>query len=257
MAFQRTPLGNVLWAVPSLIMWTLAIVITMILAVVCVPIALFVKFERFQRRGPAQVMGLIPRLSGSRIHVHLDPAYDPKRVSLYVQNHVSMLDGHIALASIPQVFCGLENAAHLRIPGYGRMMRLGNTIPVYRRAEGRAAEIELCAKERASRGISILTFPEGHRTLDGRVREFRRGVFFIARDAGLPIVPIAVCGASKMLPKGSPFLRAARIDVYIGAQIETAGLDDAALGEVMVRARQAIIDLVEPRGCPAVSVSVP
>ena len=256
MAFQRTPLGNFLWAVPSLIIWTLAFVITMLLALVCVPIALFVKFERFQRRGPAQVMGLIPRLSGSRIYVHLDPGYDPGCVSLYVQNHVSMLDGYIALASIPQVFCGLENAAHLRIPGYGRMMRLGNTIPVYRRSEGRGAEIAENAKERAGRGISTLAFPEGHRTLDGRVREFRRGVFFIARDAGLPIVPIAVRGASKMLPKGSAFLRSARLDIYIGAQIETAGLDDEALGEVMVRARQTIIDLVEAPSRPLVAPAV-
>ncbi|HFE44994.1 MAG TPA: 1-acyl-sn-glycerol-3-phosphate acyltransferase [Nannocystis exedens] len=246
MACRRTSLGNLLWVLPSVFTWVMAFGVMIGLAIICIPIAVFVRFERFQRKGPAQVMGLVPRLSGSRIVVHFDPGYDPGRVSLYVQNHVSMLDGHIALATIPQVFCGLENAAHLRIPGYGQMMRLGNTIPVYRRSDGRASEIAASARERASRGISILTFPEGHRTLDGGVRPFRTGVFRIARDADLPIVPIAVRGAYKMLPKGTAILRAVRIDVYIGAQVETAGLSDDELVELSVELRAKIAAIVEP-----------
>ncbi len=245
-ASRRTYLGNLLWVLPSLLTWVVSFTVMIGLALICIPIAVFVRFERFQRKGPAQVMGLVPRFSGSRIFVHYDPGYDPKRVSLYVQNHVSMLDGHIALAAIPQVFCGLENAAHLRIPGYGQMMRLGNSIPVYRRSDGRAAEIVASARDRASRGISILTFPEGHRTLDGRVRPFRTGVFRIARNAGLPVVPIAVRGAFKMLPKGTAIVRAARIDVYIGAQVETVGLSSGELAALSVELRERIAALVEP-----------
>jgi len=250
MAARRTPIGDALWALPSLLVWTLSFGSMIILSLVCLPIAVFVRFERFQRWGPAQIMGFCPRYSGSRIHVHRDPGYDRSRVAVYVQNHVSVLDGHIALASIPQVICGLENAAHLRLPGYGMMMRLGNTIPVYKRSEGRSAEIAASVRERASRGISILTFPEGHRTIDGKVRDFRRGVFFIARDAGLPIVPVAVRGAYDMLPKGTPFLRAARIDVYIGAPVETAGLSDEAIEGVIAEVRGWIIDRVEAEQRP-------
>jgi 1-acyl-sn-glycerol-3-phosphate acyltransferase len=168
---------------------------------------------------------------------------------VFVQNHVSMLDANIACGSIPVPLCGLENASHLHVPGYGWVLRMANAIPV-RKGARRYEELAAAFRERASRGISVLAFPEAHRTRDGNVQPFKRGVFRMARDAGLPIVPVCTRGAFRMLPKGAITGRPSLIEVYIGPQVETEGLSDRQLeilAERMRETMQAWVDRREKR----------
>lgn len=180
----------------------------------------------------------------SRKHVHVDPRYDKKRVVVFVQNHVSMMDGNIACGAVRVPMCGLENASHLKVPGYGWLLTAANAIPVERGA-GRYRKIAEAFRERASRGVSILTFPEAHRTKDGKLQPFKRGVFTIARDAGLPIVPLAVRGAYRMLPKGAITCRPSKVEIYMAPPIETEGLTDAQIPELMERVSTVIEAWVE------------
>ena len=236
--------GELLWLPWSIIAWTISFFWMICLTLIILPIMLFVRFERFQL--PPQLCVSLPIwLTCSRLKVHVDPGYDRSRVSMFMQNHVSMMDACIACGSIRVPFCGLENASHLRVPGYGWLMRCANAIPVDRSKKGFFAEIEAAMRERASRGISILVFPEAHRTMDGKLRPFKRGVFQMARDAGIPIVPIAVRGAYRMLPKGTISVRPSTIEVYIAPQIETEGLRDDDLPALMERVREVLEGWVE------------
>ena len=231
-------LGDVLWAPWSAAVWTFAFAQMVGLAAVTLPLTLFIPFAKLQQWGPAYAMGWIPRLTLSRMRVHFDAGFDPRRVSMFFQNHVSVLDGHIALGSIPGAFCGMQKASYLKLPGYGWLMRLGNAIGVPPSGTpGRFEQMAEACQERASRGISILVFPEAHRTLDGKLLPFRSGVFEIARAAGLPIVPVAVRGMFDVLGKGRLVTRPGRIDVYIGPQIETTGLDETQVPALMERVR--------------------
>ena len=172
----------------------------------------------------------------SNLRIHYHPDFDKTRPSVFCQNHVNILDAFTACASIPQPFVGLMLAWHFKIPGYGWMMKATHGIPVHKGA--RRTEL-LCeaARERAAEGLSILTFPEGHRTLDGTMKPFKRGVFFMAE---LPVVSIAVRGMFEVNQKGSGIIRPGDVDVFVGPQLETAHLDDegvsklaADLGEAM------------------------
>lgn len=175
------------------------------------------------------------KLTGAELFVQYDPGFDPERPSVFCQNHISLLDAHVACSVIPHAFCGLMNHWHFNIPGYGWIMRLANGIPVYPRTEGRTAEITEAARDRVEKGLSILVFPEGHRTRDGGVRDFRRGVFFMARDAGIPVVPLAVRGLRDVNQRGSWRFKPSRIDVYVGPQLETANLDDEGITRLAAR----------------------
>ncbi|MFT5434849.1 MAG: 1-acyl-sn-glycerol-3-phosphate acyltransferase, partial [Myxococcota bacterium] len=169
-----------------------------------------------------------------------------KRVSLYVMNHTSMLDGLVAVGALPHPFCGIENAAHLQLPGYGWLMRMANAIPVRRRSEGgQTGQLTKTAIERAGRGISVLAFPEAHRTPDGQVRDFRTGVFRMARDAGLPVVPVAIRGAHEVFPKGRWYVTPGHLDVYIGPTIETENLSDEELEVLSQQCRLIITDYLD------------
>ncbi len=237
---------RILW---SLIAWPLALVWMTLLFVAAMPFLFFVPFKSVQKKGFAQLFGLIPHLTLSTMRVVTHPEFCSSRMSLYVQNHNSMLDGHVGLAVVPTVICGLQNAAHLHVPIYGWLMRLGKAIPVPANRTGRLQALAEVAKSRAAEGISILVFPEGHRTRDGRTRPYRTGGLFMAREAGLPIVPICVRGLYEILPRGAWIIRPGKIEVYMGPQIETDGLSDeqlVALAEKLTVYTQTWVDGQEP-----------
>lgn len=173
----------------------------------------------------AEAFAKVLNVTKSDLRIQYHPDFDRSRPTVFCQNHVNILDAFTACASIPQPFVGLMLAWHFKIPGYGWMMKATHGIPVHKGA--RRTEL-LCeaARERAADGLSILTFPEGHRTLDGNVQPFKRGVFFMARDSGLPVASIAVRGMFEINHKGSGIIRPGAVDVFVGPQIETAHLDD-------------------------------
>ena len=192
------------------------------------------------KRTAGLAMQLCVYMTLSKVRVIYDPNFDAERRSVFTQNHVSMMDGHIACVAIPHDFCGLMNSWHFNIPCYGWIMRSTGGIPVSPRKAGRTAQLTTAAKDRMKRGLSILTFPEGHRTRDMKVGPFKRGVFFMARDANIPIVPLAVHGIHKVNCKGKYTFTPGQITVYVGAQIETAGLTDEEVHALAEHTRQIV-----------------
>jgi long-chain acyl-CoA synthetase len=75
------------------------------------------------------------------------------------------------------------------------------------------------------RGKILLVFPEGSRSRDGGIKEFKKGVGIIARELNIPIVPVAISGTYEMLPSGRLFPKPARISVSFGKSIHPGGKD--------------------------------
>ncbi len=195
--------------------------------------------------GPGMAMCLRFTLSKLDIIYHRD--FKPDRRAVFCQNHVSLMDAHIACASIPHAFCGMMNAWQFKIPFYGQIMKLADGIPVPKQKSGRYKAIAAAAKDRAEKGISILVFPEAHRTLDGKVHKFRRGVFMMALEAGLPIVPLATRGMFKLMRKGTLLLTPAKLQAFVGPQIETAGMTKEDIPELIKRT-QAVVSAFSDTG---------
>jgi len=89
-------------------------------------------------------------------------------------------------------------------------------------------------------GKSLAVFPEGTRTPDGQLQEFKQGAFKIAVRAGVPIVPVTIRGTFKLLPKTTLAPRPGRVDVIIGKPIETRGYSDKNLTQLIAQTRAAI-----------------
>jgi len=189
-------------------------------------------------------------LATLRVKVHYHPDHDRARPSVYVQNHVNLLDGHIAAHAIPHAFSGLMNSWQFKIPIYGWLMRLSKGIPVRSKRAGDeqgsiVGEISVEARKRKDIGMSILTFPEGHRTLTGRTRQFKSGAFFMAQNAGMPVVPIATRGLYEANNKnmGWSFNAFRKVDVFVGPQFDLQGLEQRDV----IRVAHAMRDYVQ--GC--------
>jgi len=143
---------------------------------------------------------------------------------IYVSNHTSFLDIPGLWMTIPGQFRPLAKKELLKIPMFGWIVKNAAIIVDRSNAESRKKSIDIL-KGFLKTGFSILIFAEG---TQNRTREllqpFHDGAFRIAIDTQQPILPITIIGAGKLMPPGTINLRPGRVRIYVGKQIETAGL---------------------------------
>jgi len=185
---------------------------------------------------------------GTQVDYVVHPDVDPTRQYMFVQNHVNMLDHCTVYAATPHFKQGVELASHFEVPFYGWFMRQRGTVPVYRDKPVRVAQQLLSdgVKSEVEKGHSILVFPEGTRTRTGRVGPFRNGLFRIAHDLGLPIVPVSVTGMFEVMRKGAPYVQPGRrVTVYLERPVETAGVPRTELPQLVKQVHRTISERVD------------
>lgn len=218
----------------SVYVWTVCFVWMAVICIFTYALLPFLPYKKTHNMIAAPGFSFVLKLILCPTSVTYDVNFDPNRRSVFGQNHVNLLDAFIASKAIPHVFCGLMHQWQFRIPIYGWMMAVSKGIPVNpKNPKDILLNMTIEAKKRKNDGFSILTFPEGGRTLDGSVRKFKRGVFMMARDAGYPVVPIAVQGNFEINQKGSKLFRPGKINVHVGPQMETLGLSDHELEDLV------------------------
>lgn len=158
----------------------------------------------------------------------------PDGPAVYMANHASHFDVFALLAHLKVQFRWTVKKELFRIPLLGLAMRRAGYILIDRANHERAMESMRIAAQKIRQGTSILIFPEGTRSCDGTLAfPFKKGGFYLARDAGVPIVPITVSGTHRILPKGGFRVRPGTITITIGVPIDTAGKDiDTLMEEV-------------------------
>lgn len=180
-------------------------------------------------------------LTGSSWRAVVHPEVDPHTPYMFCQNHINHFDYCTMYRATPHFKQGLELEEHFRYPVYGWFMRQRGTIPVARSASGQSPAVMARMREEIEKGHSLLVFPEGTRTRDGRVGPFHRGVFYIARDLSIPIVPVAVTGMQEVMRADSWIIRPGRtITVFCERPVITEGIADERIDEVVERVRAPI-----------------
>ncbi len=156
--------------------------------------------DRLYRASVGGVMFLM-RLAGVQIEVEgLENI--PPGVCIFVANHTSAVDAPAVIGAIPRRISVMVKKELFRVPILGRAMRLAQWIAVDRSDREAAMESVEEAIQQIRAGASFLIYPEGTRSPDGRLRAFKKGPFVMAIRAGVPMVPISVVGAEKIIRKG-------------------------------------------------------
>jgi len=133
---------------------------------------------------------------------------------LFLANHVSNLDPPILFPALPGQASVMLKQELMRIPLLGTAMRMAKFVPVARGHSREAAQRSVAAAGEAIRsGLHFLIFPEGTRSENGRLGVFKRGPFFLAMETGAPVVPVAISGTQKLMPKGSTTIRPGTVRV--------------------------------------------
>lgn len=176
------------------------------------------------------------RLAGARVEVRRSPGFDANRVCFFVSNHVNLFDPFVLYSVTPQFIRGLELESHFRIPVYGWLMKRFGNVPVPNTS--RPSELKRMwrlTRTALDRGVSLVVFPEGGRTITGRVGAFHDGMFRMAREFGSPITPVSIVGSFTFNRKTSWMLRPATIVVWLHDTIETDGYSKREVGELRDR----------------------
>jgi len=126
----------------------------------------------------------------------------PPGVCIFVANHTSNADPPAVVGSIPRRVAMLGKKEVFRVPILGTVLKLAGFVPVDRaNREAAIASVDQ-AIEHLKSGVSFLIFPEGTRSSDGRLQPFKKGSFVMAIRALVPVVPVSVVGAHKVMLKG-------------------------------------------------------
>jgi 1-acyl-sn-glycerol-3-phosphate acyltransferase len=175
-------------------------------------------------------------LSGVRVR-QIHPEYAAEHpTAVFVCNHVSNIDPPALFMVLPRIAIILKRELR-RIPLLGYVMELGGFIYVDRRARGSRREALEQAVATLRKGISLLIFPEGTRSPDGRLLPFRPGPFTMAIEAQKPIVPVTVHGARELMPKGEGSIRPGVVTLRFHPPVLTEGLTSADRNELIERVR--------------------
>lgn len=142
---------------------------------------------------------------------------------IFMANHASDFDILIVLAHIPGQFRWIAKKELFRIPLFGKAMRNAGYIEIDRQHHERALKSIDEAARKIKEGKSVMTFPEGTRSRDGKIKPFKQGMFYLSLKSGVPIVPISIIGAAEIMPKRSLRVNAGQITMVIDKPIDVRG----------------------------------
>jgi 1-acyl-sn-glycerol-3-phosphate acyltransferase len=222
----------------SLLHFAIAVPILIVLAIVLDP----KKHDWLQR----SFCRRINFFAGAKIQVICSPGFDPQETSFFIANHVNLFDPFVLYCAIPQFVRGWELESHFNIPIYGWLMkRFGNVpVPDVRRPADLKRMWRL-TRDAINRSTSLIVFPEGKRTRDGRVNEFQDGAFRVAQQLEIPVVPVSIVGSFQHHRTGHWMFWPATITVHLHPTIETGGMTKEDVPELRKRVRATISEPVE------------
>ncbi|MEI6749342.1 MAG: lysophospholipid acyltransferase family protein [Bacteroidales bacterium] len=134
---------------------------------------------------------------------------------LFIANHQSNFDIPILIGFVPRDKGFIAKLELLKIPFFSKWMKYIGCVFIDRRDARQSLKAINQAAERLKEGHSLVIFPEGTRSSDGIVGQFKSGSLKIAMKAKVPIVPVTIKGSMNIMPKGTSFIKSANVEVIV------------------------------------------
>jgi 1-acyl-sn-glycerol-3-phosphate acyltransferase len=187
----------------------------------------------------------ILRICGIKVAAYGQEHIQAEVPRIYMTNHESYFDIFALLAYVPVDFKFIMKKELMRIPLLGPTMRKAGYIGIVRDEPRKAVKSLNQAAEKIKNGASVVIFPEGTRSPDGRLQEFKKGGFMLALKSGCDIVPVGIRGSRRIVPKGSLRINRGSFSIHIGKPISVKGYTKDNLSGLMRRVREGIAKLLE------------
>jgi 1-acyl-sn-glycerol-3-phosphate acyltransferase len=163
------------------------------------------------------------RLSGAKVQVSGSEYLEPDQTYVFISNHRSYLDTATLFVYTGRRLGLLAKKELLNVPILGVGMGFVNVMAIDRSNRERARVTVEAATNRIRSGISFGVFAEGTRAKPGQFLPFKKGAFYMAAQAGVPIVPVAIKNTDHLMGKGTGEARAGTIEMVMLPPISTVG----------------------------------
>jgi len=166
------------------------------------------------------------------------------KVAVYAANHTSYMDTQIIFAALPFQFRILAKKSLWEWPFIGWFLQRSGQMPVDTE-NANATVASLGGAVKALRAnMPLFVFPEGGRTVEGRLQAFLSGAAYLAIRAQVPLIPIAIAGAYDLLPIHTYQFYPSKLTLHVGEPIETKGMTVRQIDELTERLRAAIEEML-------------
>ena len=181
------------------------------------------------------------RLSGVRVEVRGLELLDPQQTYVFVSNHRSYLDTAAMFVYTGRRIGLLAKKELLKVPVLGVGMGFVNVMAIDRTNRESAIRTTEAAAKRIQSGVSFAVFVEGTRAQPGELLPFKKGAFYMARQAGVPVVPVAIRNSDVLMGKGTGEARSGTLEMVVLAPVETAGVEtDEDINRLITSVRASI-----------------
>lgn len=164
------------------------------------------------------------RLSGMKVHVRGQEHLNPNQTYVFISNHRSYLDTATLFVYTGQRLGLLAKKELLKVPILGYGMGYVNVMAIDRSNRDRALQTTEAATQRIRSGRSFGVFAEGTRARPGQFLPFKKGAFYMAAQAGVPIVPVAIKNTDVLMGKGTGQARPGTIEMVMLPPVSTDGI---------------------------------
>ena len=181
------------------------------------------------------------RLSGMKVRVRGLEMLDPNQTFVFISNHRSYLDTATLFAYLGRRIGLIAKKELLKVPILGYGMSYVNIMAIDRTNRERALKTMEAAESRLRSGISFGVFAEGTRAKPGELLPFKKGAFYMAAQAAVPIVPVAIKNTDILMGKGTGTARRGKIEMVLLPPVSTRGIsNDVELQELIGQVQGAI-----------------
>ncbi len=203
-------------------------------------------WEAFAERAPARWAAMVMRASGVRTvweNAHFLGVAD--RAQILVANHQSWFDVFALAGTLPMKFSFVGKKELARIPIFGTAWaRVGHYAIDRSDHQAAVASLQRAGERIKSDNTTVVMFPEGTRSPTGELARFKKGAFILAINAQVPVIPVAVLGTRRIMPKGRWFIRPGTVTIRVAHPIPTQGLELAHRDRLTRQAREAVAGLM-------------
>ena len=181
------------------------------------------------------------RLSGVRVVVKGLELLDPKQTYVFVSNHRSYLDTATLFIFTGRRIGLLAKKELLKVPVLGVGMGFVNVMAIDRSNRESAIRTTDAAAKRIRSGISFGVFVEGTRAKPGELLPFKKGAFYMARQAGVPVVPVAIKYSDELMGKGTGEAKSGTIEMVLLKPVPTTDVTtDEDINRLIANVRGSI-----------------
>ncbi|MBO5856083.1 MAG: 1-acyl-sn-glycerol-3-phosphate acyltransferase [Alistipes sp.] len=167
---------------------------------------------------------------------------DPKKAYVMVLNHNSMVD-IMSIYNLPLVFKWVSKKEVYRIPIVGQLLFAHGDIVINRASTKEAMQlVHTRGLEWLKKGACVSIFPEGTRSKDGEIHNFKSGAFILAKEAGVPILPIVLDGTNTMVRNGWLMNWRNKITIRVLPPVSAEDVQNRDIKDVMAEVRENMVE---------------